>query len=169
MVGFVAASTLGIASISFYVFAYLFANMGAFAVVTIFADKTGSEKIADYAGLARTSPVLSAMMAMFLLSLAGIPPLVGFLAKYYVFAAAIQAGYTWLVILALLTAVISLYYYANVVLLMYFVNEPSPHRVVPAFPASMVLALTGVGVLIFGLMPQPILELALKAASSFIF
>lgn len=169
MVGIVATTKLGIASVSFYVFAYLFANMGAFAVATIFADKTGSEKIADYAGLARTSPVLSALMAMFMLSLAGIPPLVGFLAKYYVFAAAIQAGYTWLVILALLTSVISLYYYANVVRLMYLVNEPSPHRVVPAFPAGMVLAITGVGILLFGLIPQSILELALKAASSFAF
>ncbi len=169
MVGVVATSTLGIASISFYAFAYLFANMGAFAIVTIFADRTGSEKIADYAGLARTSPVLAALLAIFMLSLAGIPPLAGFLAKYYVFAAAIDAGYTWLVILALLTAVISLYYYANVVRLMYLVHEPNPHRIIPAFPAGMVLVLTGVGVVIFGILPQSILELALKAASSFAF
>lgn len=169
MVGVVATSTLGIASISYYAFAYLLANMGAFAVVTVFADRTGSEKIADYAGLARSSPALAAPLAIFLLSLAGIPPLAGFLAKYYVFAAAIEAGYTWLVILALLTAVVSLYYYANVIRLMYMVHEPNPHHIVPGFPAGLVLALTGVGVVVAGILPQSILELALRAASSFAF
>ncbi len=169
MVGVVATSTLGIASISYYAFAYLLANMGAFAVVTVFADRSGSEKIADYAGLARSSPVLAFLLAIFLLSLAGIPPLAGFLAKYYVFAAAIEAGYTWLVILALLTAVISLYYYANVIRLMYMVHEPNPHHIVPGFPAGLVLALTGVGVVLVGILPQSILELALRAASSFAF
>jgi len=169
MVGVVATSTLGIASISYYAFAYLLANMGAFAVVTVFADRSGSEKIADYAGLARSSPVLAFLLAIFLLSLAGIPPLAGFLAKYYVFAAAIETGYTWLVILALLTAVISLYYYANVIRLMYMVHEPNPHHIVPGFPAGLVLALTGVGVVLVGILPQSILELALRAASSFAF
>jgi NADH-quinone oxidoreductase subunit N len=169
MVGVVATSTLGIASISYYAFAYLLANMGAFAVVTVFADRSGSEKIADYAGLARSSPVLAFLLAIFLLSLAGIPPLAGFLAKYYVFAAAVEAGYTWLVILALLTAVISLYYYANVIRLMYMVHEPNPHHILPGFPAGLVLALTGVGVVVAGILPQSILELALRAASSFAF
>lgn len=169
MVGVVAVSQLGIASVSFYAFAYLFANMGAFAIVTIFADRTGSEHISDYAGFSKSSPVLAALMAVFLLSLAGIPPLVGFLAKYYVFAAAIEAGYTWLVIVALLTAVISLYFYANVIRLMYLSKETSPHHIIPSFPAGLVLTLTAIGVIIFGILPQSVLELALEAASSFAF
>ncbi len=169
MVGVVAANTLGIASISFYLFAYLFANMGAFAIVAIFADRTGSEQISDYAGFAKSSPVLAAAFSVFLLSLAGIPPLAGFLAKYYVFAAAIQAGYTWLVILAVLTTVIALYYYANVIRLMYLTPDTNPHHIIPSFPAGMVVILTVAGVIVFGILPQSILELALNAATSFAF
>lgn len=169
LVGVVACSATGIASISFYMFAYLFANMGAFAIVTIFADRTGSEQITDYGGFAKSSPVLAAAMAVFLLSLAGIPPLAGFLAKYYVFAAAIQAGYTWLVILALLTTVIALYYYANIIRLMYLTPDTNPHHIIPSFPAGLVVILTVAGVIIFGILPQSILELALDAASSFAF
>ena len=102
MIGMLALNNLGLASVSFYMFAYLFANMGAFAVVAIFEDKTGSTQIASYAGLSKTSPFFAAGMAAFLLSLAGIPPLAGFLAKYYVFAAAISlarqqnGSYHWL-------------------------------------------------------------------------
>lgn len=169
LIGVVACSTTGIASISFYAFSYLFANMGAFAIVAIFAERTGSEQIADYAGFSKSSPVLSALLALFMLSLAGIPPLAGFLAKYYVFAAAVEAGYTWLVILALLTAVISLYYYANVVRLMYLSSDTNPHRIIPSFPATLVLVITGIGVLLFGIWPQPILELAQRAAACFVF
>jgi NADH-quinone oxidoreductase subunit N len=169
MVGVVAASAIGIASISFYIFSYLFANMGAFAIVTIFAERTGSEQLADYAGFSKSSPVLAALLSIFMLSLAGIPPLAGFLAKYYVFAAAIEAGYLWLVIIALLTAVVSLYYYANVIRLMYFVPDANPHHIVPSFPAGLVLTLTGLGVVIVGLFPQPILHMALNAATAFIF
>lgn len=169
MVGVVATSALGIASVTFYAFSYLFANMGAFAIITIFAEKTGSEQIADYAGLSKSSPVTAALLAIFLLSLTGIPPLIGFLAKYYVFAAAVQAGYTWLVIIALLTSVIALYYYANVIRLMYLVPDESPHVVKPSLPAGLVLAVTGIGAIVFGIIPQPIFQLALGAASSFIF
>ncbi len=169
LLGVVAATPTGVASISFYIFAYLFANMGAFAVITIFSDRTGSEQIADYAGFAKSSPVLAAALSVFLLSLAGIPPLAGFLAKYYVFAAAVQAGYTWLVILAVLTTVIALYYYANVIRLMYLTPDTNPHHIIPSFPAGLVLVLSVAGVVVFGILPQKILELAMAAASSFAF
>ncbi len=160
---------LGVASSAFYMFAYLFANMGAFAVVTIYSERTGSDKIADYAGLSKSSPMLAGVMTVFLLSLAGIPPLVGFLAKYYVFAAAVRAGLTWLVILALLMAVVSLYYYANVIRLMYLRPDPNPHKITPSFPAGLVLSLCGIGIFLFGFLPQSILEMALAAALSFTF
>ena len=169
LVGVVAASPLGIASTGFYMFAYLFANMGAFAIVGIYAERTGSEKIADYAGLSKSSPVLAILMSMFMLSLAGIPPLAGFMAKYYIFASAVQAGYTWLVLLALLTSVISLYYYANVIRLMYLVEAENTHHIIPSFPAGLVLAITGIGVVLFGVLPQSILELAMSTITSFAF
>lgn len=169
MVGVVAATQLGVASVGFYMFAYMFANMGAFAIVVVYAEKTGSEQISDFAGLSKSSPVLSALMSMFMLSLAGIPPLAGFMAKYYIFAAAIQAGYTWLVILALLTSVISLYYYANIIRLMYLVDGENKHHIIPSFPAGLVLGIAGIGVVLFGVLPQSILDLAIQTASSFAF
>ncbi|MEZ5358004.1 MAG: NADH-quinone oxidoreductase subunit N [Candidatus Zixiibacteriota bacterium] len=169
MVGVVAASQLGVASTGFYMFAYMFANMGAFAVVAIYAEKSGSENISDFAGLSKSSPVLAILMTMFMLSLAGIPPMAGFMAKYYIFAAAIQAGYTWLVILALLTSVISLYYYANVIRLMYLVEGENKYHIVPSFPAGMVLSIAGIGAVLFGILPQSMLDLAIKTAASFAF
>lgn len=168
MVGIVAMNEHGIGAASFYLFTYLFANMGAFAVVTIFEDHTGSCEIDSYRGLARSSPMLSSLFAVFLLSLAGIPPLAGFLAKYYVFLSAIDraglsADYSWLywlVGVGLLTTVFSLYYYANVIKQMYFAPDISPYRIHPPAPAIAMLAIGVVGVLWFGLYPGPALEFA---------
>jgi len=166
MIGMVAVSKLGIASVGFYMFIYLFANMGAFAVATIFNDKTGSDSIRAYAGLSRTSPALAAFMAVFLLSLAGIPPLGGFAAKYLVFAAGIEAGYTWLVILGLLMAVVSLYYYAYVIKMMYFSSETPSFSIKSPLSANIVLVLGVAGLLVFGIYPEPILNFALTTARS---
>ncbi len=169
MVGMVAATKMGVAAVGYYMFLYLFANMGAFAVATIFNDKTGSDGISSYSGLAKSSPSVSAFMTVFMLSLAGIPPLGGFAAKYFVFAAGIQAGYLWLVILALLTAVISLYYYANVIKQMYFSRETSEVKIKPAVSANIVLIMGVAGIIIFGIYPEPILNFALEAARVFAF
>jgi len=169
MIGMVAATEIGVAAVGYYMFIYLFANMGAFAVATIFNDETGSDGIGSYAGLAKSSPIVSAYMAIFLLSLAGIPPLGGFAAKYFVFAAGIQAGYLWLVILGLLTAVVSLYYYANVIKQMYFAKKTSDIKIKPAVSASIVLIMGVVGIILFGVFPEPILDFALEAAKVFAF
>lgn len=177
MIGMVAMNELGIASVGFYLFAYLFANMGAFGVVAILEDKSGSCQIASYAGLSKTSPFLSISMTVFLLSLVGIPPLAGFLAKYYVFAAAIKVAGSdpafswmyWLVGIGLLTAVFSLYYYANVIKQMYFSAELSPYRISFSAPAMSVLLIGLIGVFLFGLYPEPILQFASKMSLVFGF
>ena len=177
MIGMVVMNELGIASVGFYLFAYLFANMGAFGVVAIFEDKSGSCQIASYAGLSKTSPFLSISMTVFLLSLVGIPPLAGFLAKYYVFAAAIKVAGSdpafswmyWLVGIGLLTAVFSLYYYANVIKQMYFSAELSPYRISFSAPAMSVLLIGLIGVFLFGLYPEPILQFASKMSLVFGF
>jgi len=177
MIGMVVMNELGIASVGFYLFAYLFANMGAFGVVAIFEDKSGSCQITSYAGLSKTSPLLSISMTVFLLSLAGIPPLAGFLAKYYVFAAAINVAGSnpafswmyWLVGIGLLTAVFSLYYYANVIKQMYFSAELSPYRISFSAPAMSVLLIGLIGVFLFGLYPEPILQFASKMSLVFGF
>jgi NADH-quinone oxidoreductase subunit N len=168
MIGMVAMNELGTASVAFYVFVYMFANMGAFAVVSIFEDTTGSTSIRSYAGLAKSSPFMAVSLSVFLLSLAGIPPLGGFLAKYYVFAAAIKhaslsASYYWLywlVGIGLLTSVFALYYYANIMKTMFFSAEDSPYSLGFLNPGTVVVVLGLVGVLYCGLFPEPILRFA---------
>jgi NADH-quinone oxidoreductase subunit N len=168
MLGMLAMNELGLASVAFYMFAYLFTNMGAFAVVILFEDKTGSCEISAYDGLARSSPFLALSMTVFLLSLTGIPPLAGFVGKYYLFAGAIaQAGSApglgwiyWLVGVALLTSVFSLYYYANVIKVMYFGKSPDPVRIAFDPPAVAVICIGLAGVIYFGLFPSSVLDFA---------
>ena len=166
MIGMVAMNEHGLAGVAYYVFAYLFANMGAFAVVTAVEDKTGTCDIVRYRGLAQTSPLLALTLAVFLLSLAGIPPLAGFMAKYKVFAAAVAAAgngplYSWLywlVGVGLLTAVFSLYYYANVIKQMYFSPEPASDRIPLTVPGTTVIAIGLVGVILLGVYAEPIMK-----------
>jgi NADH-quinone oxidoreductase subunit N len=168
MIGMLALNEIGLASVGFYLFAYMFANMGIFAIVAMVEDQTGSCQISAYRGLSRTSPFLSITMTVFLLSLAGIPPLAGFLAKYYVFAAAIKmAGAQevstwlyWLVGIGLITSVFALYYYANVIKMMYFVKEEAPSTITYTSPAVVVVVISLIGVVLFGLYPNPIMEFA---------
>ena len=168
MIGIIVLSGMGMASVGYYMFVYMFANLGAFAIVAMVEDKTGSCQIESYSGLSRTSPFLAASMSIFLLSLVGIPPLAGFFAKYYVFAAAIQAAQTapdggwiyWVVGIGLLTAVFSLYYYANVIKKMYFASEPAPFKVRLSPTISLVVAIGLAGVIMFGLYPEPVLKAA---------
>lgn len=169
MVGMVSASKMGVASVGYYMFLYLFANMGAFAIATFFGDQAGTDKITKYAGLSQSSPAFAACMTIFMLSLAGIPPMGGFAAKYLVFAAGIQAGYNWLVILGLLTAVISLYYYANVVKVMYFAPRESALELKLPFVSKLVLLIGVIGVIFFGLYPEPIINFAMDSAAAFAF
>jgi len=169
MVGAIAISEIGVASVGYYMFIYLFANMGAFAVATLFSDETGSDDISRYAGLSKTSPVVAGCMSVFMLSLAGIPPLAGFAAKYMVFAAGIDAGYMWLVILALLTSVVSLYYYANVIRTMYFAPGKSTVKISPPLGTGIVLVIGVAGLFVFGIFPDSILKFAMDTALVFAF
>ena len=123
MMGFVAYSFLGVQSVLIYTLAYLFTNMGAFAFAIAIYNKTGSDDIRDYAGLAATSPGLSFVFFIFLLSLAGVPPTAGFLGKLLVLGAAIDSGYTWLAVIGVLNSVVALYFYARIAYYMYFAKE----------------------------------------------
>ena len=180
LIGLVAASSyvgynnfrpweLGISSLSFYIFGYMFANMGAFAVAIAFSHQFGSDNIKDYAGLAKKSPLLAAAMTVFLLSLAGIPPLVGFIAKYYVFASVIAAGgYLWLVMIGVLTSVIALFYYTYIIRQMYFVEAPEHSERVKVAPLlAVTLIVTCICTIGIGIYSQPFIALAEKAAQIF--
>jgi NAD(P)H-quinone oxidoreductase subunit 2 len=123
MIGLVAGTDAGYASVIFYLLVYLFMNLGAFACVILFSLRTGTDQISEYAGLYQKDPLLTLGLSLCLLSLGGIPPLAGFFGKIYLFWAGWQAGLYGLVLLALITSVISIYYYIRVVKMM-VVKEP---------------------------------------------
>jgi len=151
--------TVGIHGVLLYLMAYLFTNAGAFVAVIAFSHVTNSDEISDYAGLVRRSPALAAMMVIFFMSLAGLPPTAGFVGKLFVFGAAVQAGYYYLAIIGVLNSVISVVYYFNVVRQMFFVPPPTEERLsLPRFPMAAAIICV-VLVLIIGLYPQPLIDL----------
>ena len=160
----------GLSAILFYGAAYTFMNMGAFAIVTAVQRRPGvTSQIATFAGLGRRNPWLGVLMTLFLLSLTGIPPLAGFWAKAYVILAAVQAGgwLTALAVLAMINAAAAAFYYLRVVVYMYM-REPA-QEVEPSSPGALFrtgLAVTGVGTLVFGLLPG-LVTAAINAASVF--
>ncbi|MFN4769880.1 MAG: NADH-quinone oxidoreductase subunit N [Candidatus Kapaibacterium sp.] len=126
LIGFVAMNERGGTGIVYYAVAYMFMQMGAFIVVSLVeTSNNGRLQLSDYAGLSKHHPVLAALMALFMFSLAGIPPMAGFFGKYYLFIAAVEAGYTWLTVVAVISSMISVYFYIGLVVLMYFKDPVS--------------------------------------------
>ena len=162
LIAVVAANQLGVQSVLFYTLAYTLMNLGAFAVV-ILLGRRGEENvmIADYAGAGYRQPLLGVAMTIFMLSLAGIPPTAGFFGKFYIFSAAIDAGQFPLAVVGILGSVISVYYYLRVIYTMYMV-EPTRDLGKPmrAPWATAAAAIAVAGVLLLGLFPQLVIELA---------
>jgi len=151
----------------FYLLTYLFANLGAFAIVIAVSEAIGSEEIDDYSGLGRRSPFLAFSMLIFLLSLAGVPPLAGFIGKLYIFVAAVKEGLYLLITVGLINVVISMYYYLIVVKKMY-VSEPhdrSPLKV--SGPIKVVVYICLAGTLAIGIYPQPVTDWVVSAILMF--
>jgi NADH-quinone oxidoreductase subunit N len=160
LVAFLSAGELGITSILYYMLAYTFMNIGAFAVITILAGK-GEEKvrIEDYRGFGFKHPFAAIAMSLFLFSLAGIPPTGGFMGKFYIFSAAVKEGYIGLAIIGVLNSVVSVYYYLRVTIAMYMQDPASTkERETPSlvFSPALVLAIciSAYGVLSLGLFPS---------------
>jgi NADH-quinone oxidoreductase subunit N len=165
LLGLAAMSPHGVAMMLFYLVAYLFSNIGAFMVVEAVAQAEGASALRSFRGLAQRSPVLALAMLLFLLSLGGIPFVVGFWAKLYVFWAAAQAGLYGLVLLAAILTVVALFYYLLVAKQMY-IDAPVRATPVPVPPALLlVLVVSAVAVVALGLYPGPLLDAALRAAS----
>jgi NADH-quinone oxidoreductase subunit N len=165
LVAFVAGNELGISGILFYLMAYAFMNLGAFTVV-ILLGKKGEENtlINDYAGIGFKHPLLAAAMTIFLLSMAGIPPLGGFMAKFYVFSAAVKEKFYWLAILGVLNSAISVYYYLRVTVLMYFRESEREITGLQFSPASVLaLILAVIGTLYMGIFPANVLAFAQRS------
>jgi NADH-quinone oxidoreductase subunit N len=157
--------TVGIHGVLLYLMAYLFTNAGAFIAVIAFSHVTNSDEIGDYAGLVRRAPALAAVMVVFFMSLAGLPPTAGFVGKLFVFGAAVQAGYYYLAIIGVLNSVISVVYYFNVIRLMFFQAPASEERLsLPRFPMAAVVICV-VLVMIIGLYPQPLIDLVSQSVT----
>ncbi|OYV84588.1 MAG: NADH-quinone oxidoreductase subunit N, partial [Ignavibacteriae bacterium 37-53-5] len=125
LVGIAAANSLGRTGVLYYMLAYTFMQIGAFGVVSVLESKEGKYlNISDYEGLAYKHPIIAALMALFMFSLAGLPPFAGFFGKYYLFASAVTADMTWLAIVGVLASVVSVYFYLSVVVNMYFKDLP---------------------------------------------
>ncbi len=159
LVGFLGFPAYGASAVMFYLLVYTLTNLAAFTVAIAFSSATGSDQLEDYAGLARREPLLALAFAFALLSLAGIPPLGGFVGKFYLFAAAMQRGYLWLVIVAALNSILSLYYYLLVLRRMY-ISEPAVPgpRMKTAFSVKVVLLITTIGIFWLGILPGPIMS-----------
>jgi NADH-quinone oxidoreductase subunit N len=164
LLGVAAMSPHGVAMVLFYLVAYLFSNMGAFMVVEAVAQAEGSAALRSFRGLAQRSPALALAMLLFLLSLGGIPFVVGFWAKLYVFWAAAQAGLYGLVLLAAVLTVVALFYYLLVAKQMYIDAPARPTPVPVPGVLVLVLAVSAAAVVGLGLYPGPLLDAALRAA-----
>jgi NADH-quinone oxidoreductase subunit N len=155
-----ASEIVGRSSILFFLFSYALANLGAFAAIIAITNRINSDEIKDFAGMGKRTPVLALALTVCLVSLIGMPPASGFIAKFYIFNGAVQNGLLWLVIIAVLNSVISAFYYLRVVKVMWF-NEPlAPEKVSSSGALRLALAITCLGVLFVGILPDFVLKFA---------
>ena len=160
LIGLTAGTSAGVAGVVFYLAVYTFMNLAAFGIIALIEGENDANlEINSYSGLGTKSPVLAAFLAIIMFSLAGLPPLAGFFAKYYVFIAAIKSGLTWLAILGIISSVISVYFYLRIVVLMYF-KEPEAELVrSKSFGGFLGVAVSVLLVILLGLMPGSLLDI----------
>jgi NADH-quinone oxidoreductase subunit N len=165
LIGVLAVSQVGMWSVIFYLLAYTFITLGAFGTVIVLERREyAGETAADYAGLARRSPFLAAMMLLFMIALTGIPPTGGFVGKFYLFAAAVQTGWSWVAVIGVVTSAISLYYYFRIVLNMYLRDSDQTTPVPLKAPALVgAIAFCALATLALGILPGIFIEFAKRS------
>jgi NADH-quinone oxidoreductase subunit N len=160
MMGIVANNSEGWSGILFYATAYMFMQVGAFVIVGVIERKEDQNmNLTDYSGLRKSHPYLAAMMAIFMFSLAGLPPFAGFPGKYMLFLSVIESGYTWLTIVAVVSSIISMYFYIGLIVFMYFKERDGEPLEADAKGSMIPLYLTVAGVFILGIFPGYLLHL----------
>jgi NADH-quinone oxidoreductase subunit N len=168
LTGVIALNDSGLSGTLFYLFAYGFSTLGAFAVVSLVRDKAGQEdtEMSHWAGLGRRSPLVGVVFSLFLLAFAGIPLTSGFVSKFAVFKAAGEGGAIPLVIVGVIASAIAAYFYVKVIVLMFFTESPAdaPEVVVPSSLSVATVTITAAITLALGALPQPLLDLADAAA-----
>jgi len=168
--GFASSSSIqGQSGILFFLASYSLTNLGAFIVVITISNKIDSDMIADYSGMGKRAPVLALAMTLCLISLIGMPPAAGFMAKFYIFSAAVQNDLLWLVVIAVLNSVISAYYYLRVVKVMWLGEAASEEKVPSSGAPRLALSLCCLGVLLLGIIPGLVMRLAEIAGNLFAF
>jgi len=164
-----ATDIVGRSGLIFFLASYALTNLGAFIAIIAISNKLDSDLIEDYSGMGRRAPLLALALTLCLVSLIGMPPAAGFMAKFYIFSGAVQHGLLWLVVIAVINSVISAYYYLRVVKVMWL-GEPASEEKVPSSGAlRLALSLSCLGVLLLGIIPGYVMKLAEMAASMFAF
>jgi NADH-quinone oxidoreductase subunit N len=168
LIGVVALSQLGVISVVFYLIAYLITNLAAFGIVMTFSSVVGSDEISAYSGLSRRKPWLALAMLVAFLSLAGMPPLAGFIAKLFIFAAAVKVDLVWLAFVGVLNSIVGLYYYLTVLKHVYLFrsdDESKPLEI--SRPYSIALTILVIGIILVGTLFGPWFNISSTIASSF--
>jgi len=164
-----AADIIGRSSVLFFLASYAFTNLGAFIAIIAISNKLDSDLIDDFSGMGRRAPLLALALTLCLISLIGMPPAAGFMAKFYIFSGAVQHGLLWLVVIAVINSVISAYYYLRVVKVMWLGQPVSEEKVPSSGALRLALSLSCLGVLLLGIVPGVVMRLAEIAAKMFAF
>jgi NADH-quinone oxidoreductase subunit N len=167
MIGIVAISSLGLSSMVLYLVVYLITNLAAFGVVVAYGRIIGSDEIADYAGMSRRSPWLALVLLIAFLSLAGMPPFGGFVAKFAVFAAAVDADMIWLAVIGVLNAIVGLYYYLTVLKYVYLYHSEDDEKPISIQRSyALALGVLTIGIILIGILFGPWFEISRTAAAA---
>jgi len=169
LTGLAAGNPTGVQGALYYLLAYTFMNLGAFAVLLAVQRRDENDVTTDQVtGLAGRQPLLAALMAVFMFSLAGIPPLAGFFGKLYVFSAAVEAGLAWLAIVGVLNSALAAYYYLRVTVSMFMAEEPAPAPLAsrPRWPVTATVVLAALGTIVLGLWQWPWMQSIAQAAGT---
>jgi NADH-quinone oxidoreductase subunit N len=156
---------VGPSGVLFYLGGYAATNLAAFSTVIAISSKIGSDSIDDFAGMGSRSPYLAGVLGLAMISLLGLPPTVGFIAKVYLFGSAVNANLEWLAVAGVVNSVLSAYYYLRVIKVMYLSPAPSAEPVGAGIPIRLAVVSTFAGTVFFGIYPTPLIDLARTAAS----
>ncbi len=163
------ADAVGRSTVLFFLASYALTNLGAFTAIIAISNKLNSDLIEDYSGMGKRAPLLALGLTLCLISLIGMPPAAGFMAKFYIFSGAVQHGLLWLVVIAVINSVISAYYYLRVVKVMWLGAPVSEEKVPSSGALRLALSVSCLGVLLLGVIPGFVMKLAELAASMFTF
>jgi NADH-quinone oxidoreductase subunit N len=168
MIGLVSLKTSGMEGVLLYLAGYLFSTAAAFLVVVWMSAKLGVEKISDYAGLSKRSPIMAAAMLLSMSSLAGVPPMAGFFGKFYILSCAVENHMIWLAALGLLNVITSLYFYLGVLKFVYARPAADPTPLTISLSQRIALYASMAGIVLLGAYPTPALQFATEAVKHLI-